>query len=163
MVLEKGDMWSQWGKCDLWLFTGNSYITKKKELVMGRGLALAVKKRYPDIPRLIANSIGAPRFRAGDMAGNAINVAWSIYGVSKIVYEQANGYVGVFQVKQHFRDKAQLALIGHSTLVLQEQIRQHGFERIDMNFAGIGYGGLERTHVLPIISELPDCVHVWEY
>ena len=158
MILETGDMWSVFGKGDLWLFTGNSYITKKDELVMGCGLALEVKTRYPDVPGLLVEAIHQPRFRDGFEIG----MAWSIYGLAVIPFEPANGRVGVFQVKHHFRDKALLSLIGHSVLKLIEAIRIRELERVDLNFPGIGYGGLYRAHVLPIISELPDSVHIWE-
>ena len=130
---------------------------------MGRGLALDVKTRYPNVPKLMAESIGTPRFRRGDAASNAHNMAWSIYGVRIIPYEAANGYLGVFQVKRHFKDKAELALIGHSVLCLQEAIRLRDIERVDINMPGVGYGRLKREHVLPIIKELPDVVHVWEF
>jgi hypothetical protein len=35
--------------------------------------------------------------------------------------------------------------------------------KIAMNFPGIGWGGLNRLEVLPIISSLPDNVEIWEY
>lgn len=151
MILETGDMWSVWGKTDLWVFTGNSYITKKNELVMGRGLALEVKKHFPDLPGQL---------------GWVLGHYGSIYGVlgMKIYADRSRQrqMVNVFQVKQHFRDRAELALIGYSVIKLKQFIQLHDLERVDMNFPGIGCGRLPREQVLPIIRELPDVVHVWE-
>jgi len=138
MILEKGDMWSEWGESSLWLFTGNSYINKADELVMGCGLALAVKEQFPELPLRLGRKI--PHL--------------GIYGTVRV------GNIGAFQVKRHFGDKAELSLIGYSCIELMRDIDE--CERVDLNFPGIGAGGLKREQVLPIISELPDCVHVWE-
>ena len=70
--------------------------------------------------------------------------------------------IGAFQVKRHFREKASLSLIGYSVVRFLHIIKYERVERLDMNFPGIGYGRLPRAHVLPVIQELPDCVHVWE-
>ena len=32
-----------------------------------------------------------------------------------------------------------------------------------LNMPGVGHGNLSRNLVIPIISQLPDNVHVWEY
>ena len=148
MILEKGEMWSWWGETDLWLFTGNSCKNQKKESVMGAGLALEVKKRFPHLPAIIG----------------AYLTHLSTYGLMIPPYwkEESTKQIGVFQVKHHFKNKAELALIGYSVVRLQQYIKTWGLDRVDLNFPGIGYGGLKRDHVLPIIEELPDCVHVWE-
>ena len=49
MILEHGDMWSVFGKTDLFCITTNSFIRRDGQLVMGRGIALAAKKRVPHI------------------------------------------------------------------------------------------------------------------
>lgn len=150
MILENGDMWSVWGKTDLWMFTGNSYIKKNGELVMGRGLALEVKKRFPRLPKRLGWDIGQHY--------------GSIYGVigMKIYIGDERQMLNVFQVKQHFKDNAELALIGYSVIKLKEFIQTHGLERVDTNMPGVGFGHLDRVNVLSIISELPGNVHVWE-
>lgn len=162
MILETGDIWSVFGKSDLWLFTGNSYITKKDELVMGRGLAKEVKDRYAEVPKKLVERIQRPRLRDSFET----KIAWSIYGVTFIPFEfppdsDEGFYLGVFQVKRHFKDKAELSLIGHSVLALQNAIRQYEFNRVDLNRPGVGWGALNWEHVYPIVAELPDCVHIW--
>ena len=152
MILETGNMWSVFGKTDLWLFTGNSCVTKGGELVMGRGLALEVKNKCPGIARMFGIMIGSRQ---------------PVYGL-KVPSEESTiltggQRVGVFQVKQHFKDAASLALIGYSVIRLKGYIKVVSPKRIDLNFPGIGYGKLPREQVLPVIDELPDCVHVWEF
>ena len=45
MIQKIGDMWSIFNITDYFIFTGNSYIKINGAVVMGRGLALDVKKR----------------------------------------------------------------------------------------------------------------------
>jgi len=144
MILEKGNMWDVYEESDLWLFTGNSYINQRGELVMGRGLALEVKTRYKYVPECFGRRI----------------VHLDTYGVEALGDGWDN--FGVFQVKHHFKANAELMLIGYSCVKLVELIELQGLGRVDLNFPGIGYGKLDRAEVLPIIAELPDAVHVWE-
>lgn len=51
MILEKGNMWDCFGKVDLFLVTTNPIVNAKGELVMGRGIALEAKKRFPELPK----------------------------------------------------------------------------------------------------------------
>ena len=147
MILEKGDMWSAFRHSDFWLFTGNSYINQRGELVMGRGLALEVKNKVPHSPQRFGWLIKETTGHLGT------------YGVMRS--DNVDG-MGVFQVKYHFKDKASLALIGYSCVRLMEILVSTGFSNVHLNFPGIGYGGRDRAQVLLIISELPDSVHVWE-
>jgi len=151
MILEKGDMWSVFGKTDLWLFTGNSYVNKRKELVMGRGLAAQVKEKYPRLPYHIGISILAQYWPGGHLG---------IYGldIHHFNHNFLQSEFGVFQVKRHFKEKASLSLIGYSCIELWKLINNPSYsgtflpkdlQRIDMNFPGIGYGGLLRRRVLP--------------
>lgn len=152
MILEKGNMWDVFIESDLWLFTGNSYINQNGELVMGRGLALEVKNRFPALPKELGGYIC-------DMNDGHLGC----YGLIPWLMLEYSGMIGVFQVKRHFRDNARLSLIGHSCVKLMSYLnRNNNMKPVDLNFPGIGYGRLDREQVLPIISELPDIVHVWE-
>ncbi|MHA2069001.1 MAG: hypothetical protein ACXABY_31955 [Candidatus Thorarchaeota archaeon] len=147
MILEKGNMWSAFRESDLWLFTGNSFVTKRGLLVMGRGLALEVKKEFPN---------------SGEEFGwliKEIGKHLKSYGIMRS--DNVPG-IGVFQVKYHFKAKASLSLIGYSCVRLMEILDGTGFSNVHLNFPGIGFGRLPREQVLPIISELPDTVHIWE-
>ncbi len=149
MILETGNMWEVFDESDLWLFTGNSYINQKGELVMGQGLASDVKLHCPEI--------------AKGLGGYIKTLSGGHLGVYGLVLWSKHSYMGAFQVKQHYQDKAQLALIGFSCIKLMEYLKHNtGIRRVNLNFPGIGYGRLDRSQVLPIISELPDIVHIWE-
>lgn len=67
---------------------------------------------------------------------------------------------GLFQVKRHFNESADLAIINKSGLMLAELLEKaNPHVEIFMNYPGIGYGGLERDEVETVIGNvLPDNV-----
>jgi len=146
MILEKGDMWSIFEKTDFFFFTANSFLNIRNELVMGRGMALEVKKKFPKVP--------------SGFRGQIEHLGY--YGLAIALIGLPSTSIGAFQVKYHFKNKAELALIHQSTGKLERYASIEFPEcRFDLNFPGIGYGGLKYKDVLPIIQKLPDNVHVW--
>lgn len=162
MILEKGNMWNIFGKTDLFLITTNPIIRENGAVVMGRGIALEAKKRFPNIPYDFARSLKFSALKNQTHSYKKIS-----YGPSNIgpigTYE--NQLVGYFMVKEHWNKPADLNIIRNSARELLHCTTWiHGFKRIDINFPGIGNGKLERENVLPILERyLPDNVHVWEY
>lgn len=153
MILETGDMWSAWGK-GLWLFPACSHQTWSGDLTMGAGLAKAVKEKWPRLPDILGAYL-----RDGGHGDD------SAYGVCVPVYVpgiEGSGKIGAFQTKFDWKAPSSLALIGFSVIELKIMCRYGQIPRVDLAFPGIGCGGLERADVLPIISELPDSVHIWE-
>ena len=71
--------------------------------------------------------------------------------------------VAAFQVKSHYSEPASLDIIKFSVQKLVEYIRIVSPNRVDLNFPGIGYGRLDEADVLPLLLELPDCVHIWRF
>lgn len=155
MILERGDMWSVFGTTDWFLITTNPIVNKAGLAVMGRGMAKQAADRFPALRADLAS-----RIKSRKLAGNLCG-AYTIgaYDGTK---------VGCFMVKDHWKEQARLSLISQSCQDLCEVIDSnavvHDYPiRVDLNFPGIGNGGLAREAVLPIIERLPDNVHVWEY
>jgi len=146
MILEKGNMWSVWGKTDLFLFTSNPIVNKDGLAVMGRGIARQLADRHPEVRREFGRYLTDPdpTFYFCDRLG---------------VFD--NQLVGFFMVKNHWREPANLDVIKNSTSELR--LMADHYDRVDLNFPGIGNGRLKREEVLPIIEHLPDNVHVWEF
>lgn len=147
MILEKGNMWDVYGNTDLFLVTTNPVINKSGGLVMGRGIAKEFATRFPEGPKEFARLVRA----------------FPSHYVRTLTYTPVFGEqtVGYFMVKDHWAEPAKLSIIMRSTAELMD--RAPLYKRIDLNFPGIGNGGLDREVVLPIISALPDNVHIWEY
>jgi hypothetical protein len=142
MILEHGDMWSVYDETDIFCITTNSTLRGNGALVMGRGLALEAKRRFPGIDKIF---------------GREVSIRGEKYGFVMV----ANSKLAAFQVKYHYWDKADLHLIKHSTLSLNWSARNAPYWRFDLNFPGIGNGKRTAEEVLPIIQYLPDNVHVW--
>jgi len=143
MIQLFGNMWDIFVEADIFIFTGNSYVRKDGALVMGRGLALDIRDKIPELAYILGDRIKeSPK-----------------YG---LIIEEDLG-LGVFQVKYHFSDNADLDLIRFSCGILSEYANTHLDKKIHMNYPGIGYGHLSRESVEPIIRELPDNVHVWSF
>lgn len=159
---EKGDMWEMWGRTSLFLITTNSTINWGG-LVMGRGIAKEAVARLQGIRLMASNLINDP-------SGNNHKPN---YGLLTFDYRFdqriANQHIGLFQVKNHFKEKASISLIKLSTAKLFWWILNNGMVenptgfRVDLNFPGIGNGALTKAEVKPIMDMLPDCIHIWEY
>lgn len=152
MILEKGDMFSMWGKTDLFLFTSNPIVNKRGLAVMGRGIAKQLADRYPDVPVAFGNKL---RSFTEDPD------TWQCDEIGSFDGQR----VGFFMVKDHWSNTARLDIIQQSAEDLIQWIEETDdpLERVDLNFPGIGNGRLNREDVLPLIERLPDNVHVWEY
>lgn len=149
MILEKGNMWDVFGKTGLFMITTNPIIRKDGAAVMGRGLAKEAATRFPGLP-----------FRFGTRL-DPRNVGYQGITPTGVIGAFDNQLVGYFMVKSHWKDVAQLDIIEDSVNDLAEWA--HHYDRIDLNFPGIGNGKLSRDVVLPRLQALPDNVHVWEY
>jgi hypothetical protein len=142
-----GNIWSVWQEADLFLITTNSTLTSGR-LVMGRGIAREARDRFPGLDYTLG-----------------MHIDWSCgnqgtYGlfVSPLWPEKK---LGLFQVKRHFSQQADLELITYSTRLLRDWCIAHPDASVHLNFPGIGNGRRPITEVMPIIAQLPDNVQVW--
>ena len=144
---QKGDMWDAWDSADLFLITTNGAIKRNGALVMGKGIALQAKQRFPGI----------------DMAlGKQVSEKYGEYFLL-VSPDFPRKKFGCFQVKYDWQTKASLNLIEKSTNCLIDFLDNYGDDlRVHLNFPGIGAGKLDRQKVLNIIEKLPDNVTIWE-
>jgi hypothetical protein len=151
LILERGDMWSVFDTTDIFMITTNPVRRKDGAVVMGRGIALEAKERFPRLPFAFGEVLDGP----------AVDEAHFSVGFIDHFGEQGTP-VWYFMVKNHWRNPASLSIIEDSV----DAIRYiyHNFEgrRVDLNFPGIGNGHLDRESVLRIIQQLPDNFYIWE-
>lgn len=142
MRVMKGDMFSA-EHYGVTIVTTNAVVRGDGALVMGRGAARRMATLYPWVP-----------YAAGALVENYGN----FYGV---ILLPSN--LGIFQVKRHWKNPAEMELIIESSLVLKDLANALPKHMFNLNFPGIGNGGLNRKRVLgEIESILPDNVFVWE-
>lgn len=139
-----GNMWAAPG---VHVVTTNSYINAAGELVMGRGAAKEATLIHPGVQHI---------------AGRLILYRCGRGGVYGFIPPEETMPIGLFQVKRHFKSKAELSIISASAAMLCEWAA--GIKRsIHLNYPGIGNGGLDIEVVEPLLEELPDNVYVWRY
>lgn len=148
MILERGDMWSVFPITDIFMITTNPITRNDGAVVMGRGIALEAKDRFPSLPYDFGQAL---RERHPEIDQHNVGpIGW--YDGKPIWF---------FMVKDHWRNNASLDIIRESVFYLRYGY-ELGDQRIDLNFPGIGNGHLRREDVLPLLQELPDNIHVWE-
>ncbi len=149
---ETGNMWDAWDDANLFLITTNSAIKINGELVMGRGLALEAKKRDSQIAIYFGRALAHVQKSAksaNESYGLIIPNLWP-YRIE-----------GMFQTKNHFRNKAHIKLIQMSTDMLSAWCLAFPAMNVHLNYPGIGNGQLDRKVVEPIIASLPNNVTIW--
>ncbi len=164
MILRHGDMWSAWNQADLFLITTNSSTRTDGHLVMGAGIARQARDRFPGLDARLGRVIKDMSTVSVQFAhrGRTYN-SWVVPYYLLVSPDWPRAKIGLFQVKGRFNAPADPGLIKHSTEMLCQWCNEHPEAQVHLNFPGIGNGRLEPGDVLPLINELPDSVHVWQY
>jgi len=155
MIMRIGNMWDVFGDGNaLWIFTGNGCTNKQGSLVMGRGLALDVKRRIPQIAKFFGLEL-IRRFAASNHYG--IPAVYGLLTCGTIPTQR----IGLLQVKRHFKERADLCLVGYSLTMLKGWMLPT--DKIHVNFPAIGYGQRTEAEVLPLLQEFDDRLTVWKF
>lgn len=172
------ELWQPADGLCLIVVSTNATIDIKGRLVMGRGAARQARCQFPGIARECAKvikdalrSIWSYPAPHGDAAMDAYNMECDIEDTDhysetgyyfRVVREPLAGRpgFGIFQVKEHFGDKADLELIRRSAVVLAEYARRYPDVQIRMNYPGIGWGCCHRREVEPLLTRLPENVTI---
>lgn len=135
MVEVRGNIWDAIHPQDWVAITTNSTLRKDGALVMGRGIALEAKERWPWLPKLAGELIRTHGLR-----------------VEKIHTKTER--IVLFPVKYEFYLPAQLPLIEQSTKQLVELEPSLEGGRILLGRPGCGNGKLDWLEVEPILKSL---------
>jgi hypothetical protein len=152
MIIEVGNMWDAWDAANLFLFTANGVVDKKDRLVMGGGIALQTRNRFPEVDHAIGRYLRAHSEPQED----------GIYRFGLLVsptYPSAK--LGAFQSKLHYRNPSTMNIINYSISKLREWCSKNPEAQVHLNWPGVGLGGLTHRQTLLSLYTLPDTVHVW--
>lgn len=138
IVHSRLDYATPWRLPDIYLFTGNPIRRSDGALVMGRGAARQVRDHWPTVQHHIRTDKPVTFYPIHD--------------------EQ---WIGWFQVKHHWRDPADLALIRRSSEALASIARRRQGRRFHLNAPGIGNGRLQWADVEPLLANLPANVSIY--
>lgn len=120
------------------VITTNGCVNKRGECVMGRGIALQAKTRYPQIARKLGEYIA----RYGNRCFNL-----GCYGEYRLVS---------FPVKHRWDQPADLNLISLSARQLVEMTDKFGWQAVYMPRPGCGNGRLDWNQVRPVLEPVLD-------
>jgi O-acetyl-ADP-ribose deacetylase (regulator of RNase III) len=104
--------------------------------VMGKGVALQFKKRYPEM---------FEQYRADCRNGLVVPGEIRIYRTPDTVVN--------FPTKRHWRDNSRLEDIESGLLALRRYLRPHYGEVVTVPALGCGHGGLDWNTVRPLIED----------
>lgn len=129
----KNDIWKLHEEGKIIAIPTNGVINSNNELVMGKGIALEAKLRYPDLPR-----------RLGILVGLTGNYPYYI--------KKYNLFS--FPTKYHWKDKSDIELIKKSLYFISDYCRVHFLNKIYIPKIGCGCGGLDWNDVKHLIEKL---------
>ncbi len=118
--------------------------------VMGAGVALAFKSRYPEMFRAYKKACNEGRIRPGEID----------------VWRTLTDWIINFPTKRHWRNKSRYEDIETGLGSLHDYLREQGSVRVALPALGCGHGGLDWTRVASMIEaklgDLDAEVHVFE-
>ena len=123
--------------------------------VMGKGIALQFKNKWPDNFEAYSRACKAGEVRTGHMM---------VFDAGAFAQPH---YIINFPTKQHWRDQSRIEFIAAGLVDLIAQVRRLAIRSIAVPPLGCGYGGLDWVVVRPLIesafAQVPNVdVHLFE-
>ena len=138
----KGDIFDYIGIADAICVTTNGIVKKDGSLVMGAGIAKAMADKYPDLPKVL---------------GKKVNTTGKNIVFKGIEAKDNQGtYILSFPTKNDYRSKSNKELIRRSAIRLKYLADIHKLNNIIIPCPGIGCGGLKKTDVINLLSNILD-------
>ena len=138
MQYTKGDIWNNHSDGDFIVIPVNKTVNKNNEIVMGAGLALDAKIKFPLLPSIL----------------------YSYYNKNtcQFVYLFPSYKIFTFLSKWDWYQPSFLPLIENSTRELANLVNftYKDIERVFLPLVGCGKGGLKKEDVTPILEKYLD-------
>lgn len=112
--------------------------------VMGKGVALEFKNRWPANFRAYKSLCDAKGLKPGEMF---------VFDTKELFASEGPRYLVNFPTKSHWRSKSKMEYIEDGLDALVETIRKHEIKSIAIPPLGCGNGGLDWADVRPLIEE----------
>lgn len=114
--------------------------------VMGKGIALEFKKRFPECIQPYKEACVAGKLAPGILLFVQLIVQPDLFGIRR------PGVI-LFPTKNHWRDKSRIEWIEQGLVYLRNNYCQWGIKSLAMPQIGCGLGGLEWGDVKPLIEK----------
>lgn len=133
MIEIVGDIWSSsiQYKC----VTTNGVLRNNGELVMGAGIALQAKQRFPELPARLGKNV-------------------SMFGNKPFIFHD----IGIisFPTKHHWKDKSDIGLIRQSAEHIVGFVKALSIKEVALTRCGCGLGGLVWSNVKSVLEPILD-------
>lgn len=131
--------------------TGDMFASKAQALVntvncvgvMGKGVALEFKRRWPENYKAYKRACDLKALRPGSML---------VFDRGQLFRDEPPRYIVNFPTKDHWRSKSKMTYISKGLDSLIEEIHRLGITSIAMPPLGCGNGGLDWKEVKPLIE-----------
>jgi hypothetical protein len=133
MLLSNGNLWDH--NDGYIAITTNGVIKDNGDLVMGAGVALEAKVRYPELPTILGKYV----FEYGNQP--------YICKKFKLIS---------FPTKHHFKNPSDIDLILQSARILTKMLDRIDIQKVYMPKPGCGNGGLQWIYVKPLLEKILD-------
>lgn len=140
-----GDIWDF--DCDARVIPTNGSVNRHGAAVMGRGVALQCKERYPGIETALGVLL------RGVSPTKLHCIQWVPESYGNVVQPDVLVF---FPVKFEWRQKANLSLIIKSSAELLWEAQMEGWNTVALPRVGCGNGGLSWDDVGPILRSIFD-------
>lgn len=144
MIEVTGDLWTY--PADFRVITTNGTVKRNGDAVLGRGCAKQAVVRYPMLPALLGARIATRGNRVHFFSDEELHADRGLF---------------TFPVKHEWMLPADLELIAESVARFQEMLLSSAIYVLPR--PGCGNGGLLWEDVRPVVSGLPDNVHVIDF
>lgn len=140
-TFNKGDLFEAPG---IHIVGASSSISQDDTLVMGIGAPYAMKRRYPEAPKIFGSMIK-------DYCGNK-----GVFGL--LLY----GRIGILQSRLHFNDKINLPLLIYGVKILGTVAEGRQSMVYNLTHPGLGYDKSINPEIESLLAGLPENVHIWQ-
>lgn len=159
-MIVKGSIWDYYNQYNAVCVTCNEVTTKKyfpyehNELVMGAGVALAFKKKFPDLPRIWGDRLVKLEKRYGAKPLMMITSPCLLFKTDKKLtyFEDKHPFLVYFKTKRHWKDTSPLSLIEASMAELCDNIDFLGWKKVLLPMPGVNNGGRTFDEVYGILE-----------
>lgn len=136
MIEIQGDYWEEVkkGGYDAIVCTTNKIVKANGELVMGVGIALDFKKKFPFLPKKWGEILN----KRGQNQGIIVSQVFDIFNENG-----SQKYVVAFPTKQDWRNDSDITLIRKSSQQLKFLVDALGLKKVLMTRPGCGMGKLK--------------------
>jgi len=150
MIERMGDLFSMVGLSNQVICITTNGVISNGRLVMGKGIALAAKKRWPSLDYVFGRQI---------VADLKVNAYPQVYHLVQVIIG-SQPIVGL-QTKLHWHDPSTIDLVAESLRQLGQLALRNPTLTYNLPRPGIGLGGLVWREVKPYCDLLPDNCVVW--